>query len=193
MDISIDSHDAAIHDAQRGYHAGAVSSIVGLLKKGYRNVATTTVVTNLNAPKLLETILWLRELGVDDVRIQRVFLPENTSDVSGIMQAMYDAEPYLRTPHAPRYIELTRHAFEGRPASCFARCRMGKEYFVCNAQGMLTPCFHRNDIVLGNLFEEPVGVLLEALERHDLIMHDVPLCFGSHCASLFDIPTFWRR
>lgn len=193
VDVSIDSCDVAIHDAQRGCHAGTVSSITGLLKKGYRNVATTTVVTNLNAPKLLETILWLRELGVEDVRIQRVFLPGNVGDANGIMQAMYDAEPHLSASHTLRYIELTKHVFEGKPASCFALCRMGKEYFVCNAQGILTPCFHRDDIVLGNLFTDPVGVLLEALERHELIMHDVPPCFGSHCASLFDTPTFWRR
>lgn len=193
VDVSIDSHDAAIHDAQRGCHAGAVSSVTGLLKKGYCNVATTIVVTNINAPKLLETILWLRGLGVEDVRIQRVFLPRNTSEASSIMRAMRDAEPYLRAPHALKYIELTGCAFEGKTVPCLAQCRMGKEYFVCNAQGILTPCFHRDDIVLGNLFKDPVDVLLGALERHDLIMHDVPPCFGSHCASLFDIPTFWRR
>mgnify|MGYP001408472661 CR=1 FL=1 len=192
VDVSIDSHDAAIHDAQRGCHAGAVSSITGLLKKGYRNVATTIVVTRLNAPKLSETIFWLRKLGVEDVRIQRVFLPGDTDD-GGIMQAMHDVKPHLRSPHALKYIELTEYAFEGKSAPCLACCRMGKEYFVCNAQGILTPCFHRDDIVLGNLFKDPVDVLLGALERHELIMHDVPPCFGSHCASLFDIPTFWRR
>lgn len=193
VDISIDSHDPAIHNAQRGRHADTVSAIIDLLEKGYRNVVTTTVVTGFNAPTLLETILWLRKLGVEDVRVQRVFFPGNSLDTGNIMQAMYNVESYLNAPHALKYIELTKRAFEGHSPTCDAYCRMGKEYFVCNAQGILTPCFHRDDIILGNLFEDQIDVLLKTFERHELIMHDVPPCFGSHCASLFDIPTFWRR
>lgn len=194
LDVSIDSHDAAIHNAQRGCYTDAISTITGLIARDYLNVVTTTVVTDLNAPTLLETIFWLHKLGVKDVRIQRVFLPDNTHDTDGsIMQAMYDAEPYLCAPHAFRYIELTERAFKEQSVPCFAQCRMGKEYFVCNAQGILTPCFHRGDIALGNLFKDPIDALLKAFERHELIMYDVPPCFGSHCASLFDIPTFWGR
>lgn len=193
VDVSIDSHDASIHDAQRGRHVDAVSAITGLIRKGYRHVVTTTVVTSLNASTLLETISWLRDLGVEDVRIQRVFLPDNHNDTGGVMQAMYFVEPYLCASHALEYIELTERAFDGRPAPRRAQCRMGKEYFVCNAQGMLTPCFHRDDIVLGNLFNDPVDALVEAFENHDLTAYDMPPCFGGHCASLFDIPTFWRE
>jgi MoaA/NifB/PqqE/SkfB family radical SAM enzyme len=194
MDVSIDSYDAAIHDAQRGCHADVVSGITALLRKGYCNVATTTVVTNLNASKLLDTIIWLRELGVEDVRIQRAFLPGNVFEADHqIVQAMHDAEPFLRASHTHKYIELTENAFKGQSAPCLAQCRMGKEYFVCNARGILTPCFHREKIVLGNLFKDPADMLIRNLECHELEMYDVPPCFGSHCASLFDIPTFWRR
>lgn len=194
VDVSIDSHDAAINDALRGRHEDVVSAITGLIAKGYHNVVTTTVVTKLNAPTLLETISWLKGLGVEDVRIQRVFLPNDSTDEGGaIMQAMRDVEPSLRASHASRYIELTERAFNGQSASCGARCRMGKEYFVCNAQGTLTPCFHREDVVLGNLFEDPLDAVLQALASNELTAHDVPPCFGGHCASLFDIPNFWRE
>ena len=194
VDISIDSHDADINNALRGRHHDTVSAITGLIERGYRNVVTTTVVTKLNAPTLMETISWLKGLGVEDVRIQRVFLPNDSTDEGGaIMQAMRDVEPSLRASHASRYIELTERAFNGQSASCGARCRMGKEYFVCNAQGTLTPCFHREDVVLGNLFEDPLDAVLQALASNELIGHDVPPCFGGHCASLFDIPNFWRE
>lgn len=194
VDVSIDSHDAAINDALRGRHEDVVSTITGLVAKGYHNVVTTTVVTQLNAPTLLETISWLKGMGVEDVRIQRVFLPDDLTDENGaIMQAMREAEPYLRASHAHRYIELTERAFDGQSASYGARCRMGKEYFVCNAQGVLTPCFHREDIVLGNLFNDPLDAVLEALASNELTAHDMPPCFGGHCASLFDIPNFWRE
>ena len=194
VDISIDSHDADINNALRGRHYDTVSAITGLIERGYRNVVTTTVVTKLNATTLMETISWLKGLGVEDVRIQRVFLPNDSTDEGGvIMQAMRDVEPSLRASHASRYIELTERAFNGRLASCGARCRMGKEYFVCNAQGTLTPCFHREDLVLGNLFEDPLDAVLQALASNELTAHDVPPCFGGHCASLFDIPNFWRE
>jgi len=193
IDISIDSHDASIHNVQRGRYADTVNAITGLVSKGYCAVATTTVVSEINAPTLLETIFWLRKLGIKDVRIQRVFFPDNQPDTGSIMRAMYDAIQHLHSLHALKYVELTERAFIGQTAPCYAQCRMGKEYFVCNAQGILTPCFHRDDVVLGNLFDDPVDALLKALERHELIMHDVPPCFGSHCVSLFDIPTFWRR
>ena len=193
VDVSIDSHVASIHDAQRGRHADTVQAITGLIEKGYHNVVTTTVVTDLNAPTLLETISWLRQLGVEDVRIQRVFLPDVQADTGGIMHAMYEAVPYIRAPHALQYTELTERAFEGKAAPCNVQCRMGKEYFVCNAQGTITPCFHRDDIVLGNLFTDSIKVLERAFTSHALITHDVPPCFGGHCASLFDIPTFWRE
>lgn len=193
VDISIDSHNASIHDAQRGHHTDTIQAINGLIGKGYENVVTTTVVTLLNAPTLSETIFWLQKLGVQDVRVQCAFFPNNPSAMDGIIQAMHNVGPYLHAPHALKYIELTKHALKAQPAPCLAQCRMGKEYFVCNAQGILTPCFHRNDITLGNLFNDPVDVLCDTFEHHELIACDMPPCFGSHCASLFDIPTFWRK
>ncbi len=193
VDVSIDSHDAVVNDAQRGRHHDAVSAITGLIERGYYNVVTTTVVTKHNAPTLVETISWLRKLGVENVRIQRAFLPDDSIDEDNtIRQAMREAKPHLRAQHTSRYIELTERAFSGQSAPCSARCRMGKEYFVCNAQGMLTPCFHRDDIVLGNLFSDPLEVVQQALASNVLTAYDVPPCFGGHCASLFDIPNFWR-
>lgn len=193
VDLSIDSHQGVIHDAQRGRHSDVVSVIKGLVSRGYRNIATTTVVTDLNASSLEETLSWLREIGVQDVRIQRVFLPYKSDDVAGIMDAMRSVESLLDSPHARKYIELTERAFDGENPPVGARCQMGKDYFVCNAQGELTPCFHRDDISLGNIFDDTASVLHSAMDHHELIAHVVPPCFGGHCASLFDIPTFWSK
>ena len=194
IDVSIDSHNMDIHDAQRGHYVDAVRTLTGLIKKGYRNVASTIVVTKLNAPTLSETICWLHEIGVEDVHIQRAFLPHRGVEKDdGIMQAIDKAALHLHATHSPLYIDLIKRTFVGGAVPCRAQCRMGKEYFVCDAQGKLIPCFHRDDIVLGNLFNDPVDELLGSLENHELIACDVPPCFGNHCESLFDIPTFWRK
>ncbi len=76
VDISIDSHIPEIHNSQRGRYNDAVYAIKGLISRGYRSVVTTTVITERNASTILETVNWLRRIGVADIRIQKVFIPE---------------------------------------------------------------------------------------------------------------------
>ncbi|TXI35269.1 MAG: radical SAM protein, partial [Candidatus Moraniibacteriota bacterium] len=47
IDVSIDSHDPAVHDAQRGRHTDAVAAIRGLIQRGMP-LSTTTVATARN-------------------------------------------------------------------------------------------------------------------------------------------------
>lgn len=194
IDVSIDSHRADIHDAQRGRHADAVRTITGLIECGYRSITTTTVVTEANASTLAETVRWLRDLGVEDVRIQRAFLPEEAGDSRELVTlGMRQACSHLPSPYVRDYIELTERALSNEQPLPMASCRMGKEYFVCDAAGTLTPCFHRSDIMLGNLFSDPVDRLQEMLEKNALTPYVLPPCFGNHCTSLFDNPRFWRK
>lgn len=194
IDVSIDSHLSGVHDAQRGRHADAVRTITGLIERGYRSIATTTVVTEANAPALVETVRWLQDLGVEDVRIQRAFLPDEARNSRELVTlGMRQAGSQLSSPHVPDYIELTERAFSNEQPLPIASCRMGKDYFVCDATGTLTPCFHRSDIVLGNLFSDPMDRLRETLKMNELTQFTLPPCFGNHCTSLFDNPRFWRK
>lgn len=195
VDISIDSHLANIHDAQRGEHANTARAIAGFIKRGYRSVATTTVVTEANALTLVETVRWLRNLGVETVRFQRVFLPGSGKDALGVISlGMRQACSFLpAAAHIPQYIELTEWAFSRETPSCQAVCQMGKEYFVCSANGTLTPCFHRPDLVLGNLFSDSTEHIEHSLALNALAQCVLPPCFGSHCVSLFDNSRFWRK
>ena len=193
VDISIDSHDPAVHDAQRGRHADAVFTIKGLLARGFTRVATTTVVTKQNAATLPETLAWLRSLGVKDTRIQRVFLPGEVATAHDLIaRSMREASHALPAAHAHRYIALTESTYSGKPKTAGASCRMGKEYFVCDATGGISPCFHLFDTKLGNLFTDPIPELLSRLEENELTHHEVPPCMGTHCTSLFDNQNFWE-
>lgn len=199
VDVSIDSHLAEIHDAQRGRHADAVAAIDGLLARGFRSLAATVVVTPLNAPTLADTVCWLREHGVADVRIQRAFLPESGVVPLAALRRTADAAAFaavaaqLSAPHVVDYAALTADAWIGRPPSEKAVCQMGKSYFVCGPDGSLTPCFHRSDVPLGNLLHDPIEDVRAALDAHPLRNVRMPNCFGTHCASLFDNPRFWRE
>ena len=192
VDISIDSHDSAVHDAQRGRHSDAVQAICGLLQRGM-SLSTTTVVTARNAPTLTQTIEWLQGLGISDIRVQKAFLPGGDLVGHRIVDAsLRAAVPLLQKPHVARYLEQTIRLFRGQGPLSEARCPMGKEYFVCDAQGNLAPCFHRGDIHLGNLFEDDTACILGAMESNVLSTDTLPLCVGSPCASLFDNPSLWR-
>lgn len=194
IDVSIDSHLAEIHNAQRGRHADAVRTIVGLLRRDFRSISTTTVVTAANAPTLKHTIQWLQELGVRDIRVQRVFIPQDAGSLHHLIQpGLHAAGTRLSTPHTESYIELTARAFSDQPPLPPATCRMGKEYFVCDATGGLTACFHRPDMALGNLFSDPIESLRRSLAANPLSLTSMPPCFGRHCVSLFDNPRFWRK
>lgn len=193
VDVSIDSHDPAVHDAQRGRHTDATRAICGLLRRGVP-VSTTTVVTAENAPTLDRTIEWLQGLGVADVRIQKAFLPGGDLVGHRIVDAnLRAAAPLLGKPHAARYLEQTVRLFRGKGPLPETRCPMGQEYFVCDARGNLTPCFHRGDIRLGNLFNDELAALRGAMESNPRGSEAMPLCVGSHCASLFDNPSIWRK
>ncbi|MBI4139072.1 radical SAM protein [Candidatus Uhrbacteria bacterium] len=199
IDISIDSHDPEIHDAQRGHHAETVFTIKGLVSRGYHSIDTTTVVTERNVDTLGLTLRWLKSLGVKETHIHRAFIPSGdlvrASDLvrrpERIAPMMCALQKEIDTPHAPAYLSLVEAVVRGEPAPRQARCRMGKEYFVCSPSGDLTACFHRPDLRLGNLFTDPVDALVAAMEGNSLTPVQLPDCFGTHCASLFDNPRFW--
>lgn len=199
VDVSIDSHLPEIHDAQRGRHADAVAAIDGLLARGHCSLAATVVVTPLNAPTLADTVRWLRERGVTDVRIQRAFLPESgVVPLAALRRTAVDAAfaavaARLPAAHVADYAALTADAWAGLPPPRNAACQMGKSYFVCGPDGRLTPCFHRPDVPLGNLLHDPIEDVRAALDAHPLRNVRMPACFGTHCASLFDNPRFWQE
>jgi len=204
VDISIDSHIPEIHNSQRGRYKDVVRTIKGLISRGYRNITTTTVVTEQNAPTLQDTIRWLYKIGIDDIRIQRPFLPrrkdkllDDKKDI--ISNAMKLAASQLNAPHLNEYLNLTEAAFKKNSRTLnklktIALCRMGKQYFICDAIGNLIPCFHRPDIKLGNLFRDSISTIKAMLKNNELTNEKkLPECFGTYCVSLFDSPNFWRK
>ncbi|MFA6397113.1 MAG: radical SAM protein [Sulfurimonas sp.] len=195
VDISIDSHDPIIHNAQRGRHEDAHFAISGLLSRNFKSVTTTTVVTELNASTIHETIRWLQDFGVCDIRIQHAFDPsyENRSIDALNKFNIQDVGLIHKSSHVPSYSQLMEHSSQQEAQRIGAYCQMGKEYFVCDALGNLTPCFHRGDISLGNIFRDSVEEIQSLIHSHELAQRDVPPCFGRHCVSLFDNPRFWRN
>lgn len=203
LDISIDSHVPEINDSQRGRFRDVVNAINGLILRGYKNLSTTTVVTENNASSLSETINWIHSLGISDTRIQRAFFPGKITrkkiSEKKIMDAMKKVVQKSNSLYPRAYINLTEAVFQKntRLIDSLAPnifCCMGKKYFVCDSSGNLTPCFHRPDINLGNLFNDTIPEINSRLENNALSREKkLPECFGSHCVSLFDNKNFWKK
>ena len=67
-----------------------------------------------------------------------------------------------------------------RPSSC----HMGKNDFVVYPDGEIYPCFHRQDLSCGNIFNDLAGIILNNLGRAAVSTSGAD-CFGEHCLSLF--------
>ncbi|RMF98429.1 MAG: radical SAM protein [Candidatus Schekmanbacteria bacterium] len=63
-------------------------------------------------------------------------------------------------------------------------CPMGTDIMVLNCDGKLVPCFHREDLHLGNIFNDDISSIVENRRKFSNILCNAE-CFGEHCVSLF--------
>jgi len=81
----------------------------------------------------------------------------------------------------PQYIKTLLDEPAGpRPA----RCYMGSMAAVIDCDGSFLPCFHRRDLCVGNVTEEPLNTLIKRVKAISADIADAP-CWGMHCLSLF--------
>ena len=192
IDISIDSVQEKLHNAERGRYQDTVFTLQGLLRRGHTNVATTTVITERNAQYAAETLRWLQSMGVVNTRYQPAFT-KTVQDYACISEALEDCAKVYSHAYTDKYIEQCKRANCDLSPAPESECRMGLEYFVCDCRGNLMPCFHREDIVLGNILVDAPEKIAQAVEECPLCRQERPLCFGKHCVSLYDNPLFWKE
>lgn len=188
IDISINSYDEAMHNLERGYYQDAVRLIDTMQKKGYTKLSTTTVITQKNAHLAARTLCWLLSKGVEDVRYQPVFSKES-QDFGVLGKAMDECRSVANKSHTDKYVQLCRDAYTN-PDFRVNDCQMGKSYFVCDARGNLYPCFHIDES-LANILTDDLEFVKEQMSKSEKTTRSA--CFGRHCVSLFDNPTFWKE
>ncbi len=193
VDISINSLDAETHNQERGHFEDAIGTITGLVARGYaRKLSTTTVVTPENAKLAAKTIEFLQHLGVEDTRYQPVFL-KTDQDYAPLEQALDECAAVCHKPHTDNYLEQCKRAYNGEKSLANSVCQMGRSYFVSDCYGNLTPCFHRGDIILGNMFLNSPEEIDDHIASSVPCASTHPRCFGKHCVSLYDNPLYWKE
>lgn len=207
IDFSVDSYDPSLHNLQRGRFDDTISAIKYLLVKKYTRIVITVVVTAQNQGSILSIFDYFARLGVSDCRFQPAFLPDSFSKFKEVRQPEIDAKLHddlaLVTQFSPD--SKVRHLyhqywFSHYPVSNDVRvvtmapkplCHMGKSTFVAEADWSLIPCFHRADIVLGNILEDPLVDLETAINCNQFHSTSLPECVGRHCVSLFSGSQNW--
>ena len=61
---------------------------------------------------------------------------------------------------------------------------MGTQGLVIDADGAVYPCFHRHDLLAGNLMHDPWETIVKRLRNMGEPLLGAP-CFGEHCLSMF--------
>jgi pyrroloquinoline quinone biosynthesis protein E len=80
------------------------------------------------------------------------------------------------------YLELTHDIYHERKLKP-KRCGMGSDSFVIDADGAVYPCFHRRDLLCGNVRRDDLAEILDRVSKHSDALSSAP-CFGEHCISL---------
>ena len=81
------------------------------------------------------------------------------------------------------YVKLLLSLYSNQPGRPKV-CGMGGTSLVLNCDGEIIPCFHREDIVPGNILNDDYEKILEKNNRLSAELRHVG-CFGEHCVSLF--------
>lgn len=80
------------------------------------------------------------------------------------------------------YLKLM-HDFYNKKSLRPSACNMGRDAFVVDADGSVYPCFHRRDLLCGNILSDDIGMIFSKLEKSEPHVKDAA-CFGEHCISL---------
>jgi len=189
--VSLDDVKGFAHNAIRGNHAKVLEAIKRLKNVGIRIFISSTI-TRMNFRFVIDLCNFSEEIGAGIV-FQPVFIPYNhplydrlslqrlSSEEWQILakQLLYFGDRYDVKDYAKLFISYYQR--NGcRPPTCL----MGKLGIVIDSDGSVYPCFHRRDLLSGNVLNEELGVILNRMPNFYKKTRHAE-CFGEHCISLF--------
>jgi len=189
--VSLDDLDGLSHNVNRGLHKKTMQSLKQLIKTDIA-VCISTTVSLLNLDKIVDLCKFCEK---NELRIvfHPVYLPKNiplfdnlslqgaTANQLGILknQLKYYAEKF----NVGNYVELFLSCITGggkKPT----RCNQGEKGLVIESDGRVYPCFHRRDIILGNILTNDWTDIFAKLKEKIREIEKAE-CFGEQCVSMF--------
>lgn len=88
-------------------------------------------------------------------------------------------------PLSPRYKNLIESYYLTSSKAKPESCHLPSHDLIIDSNGDIKPCFHRNDICLGNILDMTLEeAMSNVTEKNNEAMLKAD-CFGEHCISLF--------
>lgn len=83
-----------------------------------------------------------------------------------------------------KYLEFILSYYQQGPNHRPASCHMGIDDIVIDSDGSVFPCFHRQDLLAGNILRNNLQEVLTRMKNVVKVTCQAQ-CFGEHCFSLF--------
>lgn len=83
-----------------------------------------------------------------------------------------------------KYVNLILAYYKNKKFAYPKNCHMGVSDIVVDSDGSVFPCFHRQDLLAGNIFQKPFEDILSKIKIFSKKTRNAA-CFGEYCLSLF--------
>ena len=174
--VSVDSPDAAHHDAHRGLDGSFDDAVRAIENCKVENIPVhiSYYVTKdgLHNGDLQKTIALGRDLGVDGIRVMSPIICGRLVD-SPDMKFTREEERELQTQLIPGFVYLEQDSIT---SDC--RCpAFQKEYLYISCYGEVQPCCFV-PVTFGNIREEPLAAVVQRMWKSTMFAGDNDKCLG---------------
>jgi len=176
--ISLDSLDIEVNESLRSPRAllnstteTIIENVMAMAKRPELRLPVTVIQTvcRSNIDSVRPMIQFCRRLELD-LLIHPAGMPSSCPHVSDIRLESCSPKEKLELERAmlewadghearTKYTRLAMSFVRGQ-TSVEVACPMGSRHFFLDADGTLSPCFHRRDLQLGNIYDTDLQVLL---------------------------------
>jgi MoaA/NifB/PqqE/SkfB family radical SAM enzyme len=183
LSVSIGGADAEHHDADRGQWRRTRRTLDRLRDAGLR-FELSFVITARNATSLPEVADLAELLGVE-AHLAPVSLGADATALAALSLRRLTAADWddvatrCGSPTLRAELAIVRSFLRG--TMVVSRCGMRTQSQVLDPYGDVYGCFFRRDLHLGNVFDEPLGAILDRVDGDTIL--PAP-CFGDHCLTM---------
>lgn len=198
--VSLDSVISHENNFLRWETSNVISNI-NLLIKNWFSTSVLITLNKINLQTFMTTYKELEKLWVEQIFINPVFM-QNThtlynklsidnlsnAQINEINKELLTIKKSQKFPQISRYFRFWTNYFKNKTKDPQAYCKMGKKFFVLEANWDLKRCFYSTK-TLGNL-------LKDKLSTNSIIsqwQQKLPKCFSKKCITLFAIDEFWEK
>jgi MoaA/NifB/PqqE/SkfB family radical SAM enzyme len=155
---------------------------------------TVTIVINRKNVKHLRALYrWAKGMGIATI-FQPAFVPPASKEFDSLSPHRFSGREWVDIAalltewggmsDSAAYVGFILGIYGRGRSSRPVRCGMGSAACVVDCDGSVYPCFHRRDIIAGDILRDTPADVVRELRSSAVRVSDAS-CYGEHCVSLF--------